>query len=235
MADQQVTEDPLRWLAARQELLAAEKAHLKAADALAAARRNLPKLKVSKIYRFDSVQGEVELAELFAGRSQLIVQHIMFGPDWDAACPICSFWADGYNPMLPHLAQRDVSFAAVSRAPLEKIARYQSRMGWSFPWVSSGNSDFNYDFGVSARAAELQVGRMRYNYQDDVPIRGDEMHGTSVFQANEQGEVLHTYSTYGRGLDPMNAAYAYLDLTPQGRDEAALPFSMAWVKRHDEY
>ena len=229
----EITHDKDAWLAARKELLAKEKAHARAGDELAAARRALPKLPVED-YTFDSTNGPVALSDLFEGRSQLIVQHIMFGPDWEEGCPICSFWADGYDPMLIHMQQRDISFVAVSRAPIAKLQAYQARMGWSFPWVSALNSTFNYDFGVSLSEADKARGTTTYNYTQ-VPARMEEMHGTSVFERADDGQILHTYSTYGRGLDAMNAAYGYIDLTPKGRNESGLPFSMAWVKRHDSY
>lgn len=222
------------WLRARLALLEREKAHLRAGDEIAALRRALPWLRVDAHYEFDSPSGRVALADLFEGRSQLIVQHFMFGIDADVACPICSFWADGYDPMIVHMNQRDASFVAVSRAPLAKIEAYRRRMGWRFRWVSSFGSSFNVDFGVSPSNAEIAAGTMRYNYRD-APLRGHEAHGVSVFARNAGGAIFHTYSTYARGLDPMNAAYAYLDLTPKGRDESDLPWSMAWVKRHDEY
>lgn len=223
-----------QWVRARLELLEREKEYTRAGDKLAALRRALPRLKLEEKYVFDGRAGSVSLDELFDGKSQLIVQHIMFGPDWDVACPVCSFWADGFDPMIVHLNQRDVSFVAVSRAPIEKLEEYRKRMGWGFTWVSSAKNSFNFDFGVSATADEVAAGTMTYNYRE-APIRGDELHGTSVFARDRNGAVYHTYSTYGRGLDRMNAAYAYIDLTPRGRNEGDLPFSMAWVRRHDEY
>ncbi|MEM7218437.1 MAG: DUF899 domain-containing protein [Pseudomonadota bacterium] len=222
------------WLIERKELLAREKAHARAGDELAAARRALPRVRVDKDYRFESATGRRTLAELFDGRSQLIVQHIMFGADWEAGCPICSFWADGWSRQLVHLAARDVTMVGVSRAPIDRLTAYRRRMDWDFAWYSCAGSDFGEDFGVAPTAADLDRGEWTYNYAQ-VPVRGEEHHGTSVFERDGEGTVYHTYSTYGRGLDRMNGAYGYLDLTPKGRDEADLPFSMAWVRRHDEY
>lgn len=222
------------WLAARKALLEEEKAYLRAGDALAEKRRALPRVRVDKHYRFQTNDGEKTLGDLFESRSQLIVQHFMMGPDWDAGCPSCSFWADGYSGMTPHIEQRDITFVVASRAPMERINAYKARMGWDFTWVSSMGSDFNFDFGVSATEEQLDGGEMTYNYRTG-PARMAELHGTSVFARNKDGHVFHTYSTYGRGLDPMNNAYAYIDLTPKGRDEGGLPFSMGWLKRRDEY
>lgn len=222
------------WLKARTALLEEEKAYLRAGDALAAKRRALPRVKVDKDYRFQTDDGEKSLADLFGGRSQLIVQHFMMGADWEAGCPSCSFWADGYDGMTVHIEQRDIAFVAVSRGPLDQINAYKARMGWQFEWVSSAGSDFNFDYHVSATDAQIDGGEMTYNYRTG-PARMSELHGTSVFVRNDAGEIFHTYSTYGRGLDPMNNAYAYMDLTPRGRNEDDLPYSMAWLKRHDEY
>lgn len=223
------------WLAARKELLAQEKAHARAGAELAAARRRLGKVLVSEGYVFEGPGGPVSLAELFDGRSQLIVQHFMFGPEWREGCPSCSFWADGFDPMIVHMNARDVAFAAVSRGPVAAIEGYKKRMGWSFPWVSSLANSFNFDFGVSATDAERDAGEMQYNYAASA-VRGDgELPGVSVFERSGDGAIYHTYSCYARGLDAMNAAYAYLDLTPKGRDEGELPFTQAWVRRHDSY
>ena len=229
-----ITTDAAAWQQARVTLLEKEKAHLRAGDAIAAERRALPKLLVSTPYTFDTASGAQTLDELFAGRGQLITQHFMFGPDWDAGCPSCSFWADGYDNMIQHMNQRDVSFVAVSRGPLDKLLAYRERMGWSFEWVSSGGCSFSHDFGVSATEEERAAGRMTYNYRES-SVRDGEFHGLSVFERGDDDSILHTYSSYGRGLDPMNTTYAYLDLTPRGRQEDELPFSMAWVRRHDEY
>jgi len=222
------------WLEARKNLLLKEKAHARAGDELAAERRALPHYPLGRDYIFDGVNGKVSLAELFAGRSQLIVQHFMFSPDWEAGCPFCSFWADGYDPMIVHLNQRDVSFAVVSRCSVETLEQYRRRMGWKFNWVSALNNSFNYDFCVTPTPEQIESGCMVYNFRE-TPVHSSECHGVSVFRQNDEGVLFHTYSTYARGLDPMNAAYAYLDITPAGRNEEGLPFGMAWVKRHDEY
>ncbi len=229
-----ITTDKQNWLEAREKLLAAEKAHARATAELAAQRRAMPKLPVAKEYRFASTGGEVGLIDLFAGRSQLIVQHVMFGPDADLACPMCSFWLDGVNPMTTHMNQRDVSFVAVSRAPVAALQAYRERMNWHFDWVSAGDGDFNRDFHVSPSAADLEAGETYYNYRQ-TPATMSDMHGVSVFERDATGQIFHTYSTYARGLEAMNACYAYLDLTPKGRNEDDLPFSMAWVRRRDEY
>lgn len=222
------------WLKARKDLLEAEKAFAREGDALAARRRALPWVKVEKDYRFQTNEGEKTLAELFGPHSQLIVQHFMLGPGWEAGCPMCSFWADGYDGMDIHMAARDTAFVAVSRGPLDAINAYRERMGWGFEWVSSEGSDFNFDYNVSFTPEEIENDTSTYNYRTG-PNQMDELPGTSVFARNDAGEVFHTYSTYGRGLDRMNGAYAYIDLTPKGRDEDDLPFPMAWVRRHDEY
>ncbi len=222
------------WLDARRALLEREKAFTRERDALAAARRALPWVEVVEDYRFESETGEIGLGDLFGGRSQLIVSHFMFGPDWKAGCPSCSFWADGYDPTVVHLAARDVAFAAVSRAPLAALLAYRDRMGWSFPWVSSLHSAFNRDFGVSFDEEALAVGPVAYNYRETA-MRSSEAPGLSVFCKDEAGRIFHTYSCYSRGLDSMNAAYQLLDIVPRGRNEQDLPFPMSWVRRRDEY
>ncbi len=222
------------WLEARKALLEREKAFTRERDALAAARRTLPWVEVSEGYRFESEDGEVGLAELFGAMSQLVVSHFMYGPGWEAGCPSCSFWADGYDPMTVHLAARDVAFAAVSRAPLAALLAYRDRMGWRFPWVSSRRSSFSEDFGVSFDEEALATGPVTYNYRETT-MRSSEAPGLSVFCKDEAGRLFHTYSCYSRGLDPMNAAYQLLDLVPRGRDEQGLPFPMTWVRRRDEY
>jgi predicted dithiol-disulfide oxidoreductase (DUF899 family) len=221
------------WLAARRRLLEQEKSLTRAREALAAERRALPWVKVEKPYAFDTVEGRRSLAQLFDGRSQLIVQHVMFDPSWEDACKSCSFWVDGLDPMAAHLAQRDVTAVAVSRAPLDKLQAFRRRMGWTLTWVSSAPSDFNYDFGVSFTPEAQAKGEISYNYGPRQPM--GELPGISVFCRGADGQVFHTYSCYARGLDMMNAAYQYLDLVPKGRDEAGLPFTMAWVKLHDRY
>jgi len=221
------------WRAARLVLLEREKELNRLRDELAAQRRELPWVRLEKDYEFDGPGGRVGLLDLFDGRSQLIVYHFMLGPGWAEGCPSCSFWADGYDGLPVHLARRDASLVAVSRAPYPEIAAYRERMGWSFPWYSSAGSDFNFDFGVSFTSDQQRAGA-EYNFRHlDEP--GDELPGLSVFARDGSGAVFHTYSTYSRGLDPFNAAYQLLDLTPKGRDEQDLPWTMAWLRRHDEY
>ena len=221
------------WIAARTELLAKEKAATRAREALTAARQAMPWLVVEKDYRFDSRDGRKGLAELFGSQSQLIVCHFMFGPEAVSGCPACSFWADGYDRHVAHLAQRDVAFVAASRAPLQKINAYAERMGWSFPWVSTIGDEFNRDFGVLFTHEELQSGARIYNYAQQVfPL--PDAPGFSVF-VRKMDKVFHTYSCFGRGLENLNAAYHFLDLVPKGRDETGLPVPMAWLRRRDEY
>lgn len=222
------------WLKARLELLDHEKEFTRARDALSAERRALPWVKIDKDYVFDVPDGQESLADLFDGRSQLLIYHFMYGPDWDEGCPSCSYWADGFNGFTIHLADRDVTMIAVSRAPLEKLEAYKKRLGWRFKWVSSFESDFNQDFEVSFSPEQLESGDMRYNYAAR-SFPSEEAPGISVFFKNDAGEVFHTYSCYARGLDMMNAAYHHLDLVPKGRDEDGLPYSMAWVRRNDSY
>jgi predicted dithiol-disulfide oxidoreductase (DUF899 family) len=221
------------WLKARLELLAAEKEFTRQRDALTRRRMAMPCKRVEKSYRFEGPNGALSLADLFDGRSQLIVYHFMFGPDWEEGCKSCSFWADNFDGIPIHLNHRDVTFTAVSRAPLAKIEAYKKRMGWSFPWVSSYGSDFNYDFHVSFTEEQLAAGKVDYNYG---LVEGyEELPGLSVFYKNERGEVFHTYSCYARGIDMVNGAYQFLDLVPKGRDEDGFEFSMEWVRRHDQY
>ncbi len=227
-----VTRD--QWIAARRQLLAQEKAFTRARDALARERQSLPWVRVDKPYVFQSSDGDRSLGDLFARHSQLVVSHFMFGPDWDEGCPACSFWADGYGPMLVHLAARDVAFAAISRAPLAKLEAYKARMGWTFPWVSSLKSDFNFDFEVSFTDEAVATDQVTYNYRTG-PFPMHEAPGISVFYRDEGGAIFHTYSCFARGLDMMNTAYQLLDLCPKGRDESALAFPMAWVRRRDSY
>lgn len=221
------------WRDARLRLLEEEKALTRARDRLAEARRALPALRITKDYRFTGPEGELTLPDLFTGRSQLVVYHFMFGPDWEAGCPICSFWADTLDGLVPHLAARDTALTLVSRAPYDRLAAYRRRMGWDIPWVSSLGSDFNHDMGVSFTDEDLARGEQVYNYRKG-GFEGSEAPGLSVFR-REGATVWHTYSVYARGLDGFNAAYQLLDLTPKGRDEDALPFPMAWLRRHDEY
>ena len=219
------------WLEERLAHLQKEKDFDKKRDALSAERRELPWVEVSEDYVFDTEDGEKTLGDLFEGRSQLIVQHFMFGEDWPAGCPSCSFWADGFDGFEVHIAQRDATFVAVSTAPLETLLAYRERMGWSFRWVSAGRCSFNQDYGVTFSEADVEGGAM-YNFTK--PGRVGELPGVSVF-VRKDGKVYHTYSTYARGLDMLNGAYHYIDLLPSGRNEEGLSFTQAWVKRHDEY
>ena len=222
------------WLKARIELLAAEKEFTQQRDALTRRRTAMPWERVEKPYRFEGPKGALSLADLFDGRSQLIVYHLMFDPDWEEACKACSFWADTFNGIPVHLNHRDVTFTAISRAPLAKIDAYRNRMGWSFPWVSSHGGDFNFDYHVSFTPAEIAAGKAYYNYQVR-PNSGSEQQGISVFYRSERDEVFHTYSCHGRGIDMVNGAYQFLDLAPKGRDEGDLKFTMQWLRRHDQY
>jgi predicted dithiol-disulfide oxidoreductase (DUF899 family) len=220
------------WMAARRKLLAREKAFTRARDALSVQRRALPWEAVDKDYVFEGPQGKQSLAGIFDGRSQLVVYHFMFGPDWGAGCPHCSRWADSFDGAIVHLNQRDVTMVAVSRAPYAKLAEYHRRMGWRFKWLSSFGSDFNFDFHVSFTADEVKKKKALYNFALQDPEVG-EREGISVFFKDPKGKVFHTYSTYARGIDMLNVDYQYLDLVPKGRDEGARgPF---WVRRHDEY
>ena len=223
-----------QWTAARRRLLAKEKEFLRLRDELSSERRELPWEPVAKSYVFAGTDGEETLADLFAGRSQLIVYHFMFAPDWDAGCRGCSFWADNYNGIIPHLKERDVSLAAISRAPLGKLQAFAARMGWTFKWVSAADSDFNYDYQASFRPEDVARGTAVHNYTRYDQSLTDKP-GFSVFFKDPAGAIFHTYSTYARGLDPMNVAYQLLDLVPKGRDEASLPHTMSWVKLHDQY
>ena len=222
------------WLKARLELLDAEKKLTRQRDALTRRRMAMPWERVEKSYQFEGPDGACSLADLFDGRTQLIVYHFMLGPDWEEGCKSCSFWADNFNGIPIHLNHRDVTFTAVSRAPLVKINAYKKRLGWSFPWVSSYGSDFNFDYHVSFTPEQIAEGKAYYNYEMQ-PNTDSEAPGISVFYKNERGEVFHTYSCYGRGIDMVNGAYQFLDLAPKGRDEDGLRFSMAWVRRHDQY
>jgi predicted dithiol-disulfide oxidoreductase (DUF899 family) len=223
---------PAEWQAARLDLLAEEKDLNRRRDALAEARRRLPWVPVEEEYRFDDPDGSRTLADLFDGRSQLLVYHFMFGPDWEEGCPSCSFWADSFDGVVVHLNQRDVTLVCVSRAPCRKLAAYQARMGWHFPWFSSAPSDFNVDFGVSFTPEQQEHGGT-YNFAH-VEHPPEEAPGISAF-ALADGQVFHTYSTFSRGLDPVNSGYQLLDLAPRGRDEGGLEWPMAWLRRHDAY
>jgi predicted dithiol-disulfide oxidoreductase (DUF899 family) len=220
------------WVAARKALLVEEKAHSRRGDELAAKRRALPWVKLDERYVFEGPKGKVTLEQLFGKASQLVVYHFMFGPDDKEGCAHCSFWADNFDRIGVHLAHRDAAFTAISRAPLAKLQKYQKRMGWSFPWVSSGGTDFNFDLGVSFTDEQLAAGPVTYNYasvdMDDMQDR----EGISIFAKDKRG-VFHTYSCYARGIETVNGAYHFLDLLPKGRDEGGKgPF---WVRHHDRY
>ena len=235
----------VQWIAARQRLLEKEKEFTRLRDQLSAERRALPWLRIDKEYAFEGSNGRETLAQLFGDCSQLVVYHFMFAPDWEAGCKSCSFWADNFNGITAHLRARDVAFAAVSRAPLPRLRAFARRLGWTFKWVSSNDSDFNYDFGVSFKPETLKRGEASYNFAPlsafrtkGAPIRDfapSDMPGISVFAKDESGAIYRTYSTYGRGLDMLNNAYHYLDLVPKGRNEAGLAHTMAWVKLRDLY
>jgi predicted dithiol-disulfide oxidoreductase (DUF899 family) len=221
------------WTQARKALLDKEKAFSRQRDALAAARRELPVVKVEKAYAFEEPSGQRSLADLFGGRRQLVVYHFMFDPSWEEGCKSCSLIADGFDGVAVHLAARDTSFAAVSRAPLAKIEAFKKRMGWGFRWLSSAGSDFNYDYNVSFRSEDLAAKTAEYNYEQK-PFPSAEAPGLSVF-LREGDAIYHAYSTYARGLDILIGAYNYLDLTPLGRQEEGLKYGMAWVRHHDKY
>ena len=222
-----------QWLNARLKHLAAEKEFTRQRDELSRQRRELPWVRVDKNYIFDGPNGPETLADLFAGRNQLIVYHFMLGPTWAEGCKACSLLAEGIDPALIHLAHRDVTFAVVSRAPMSNISKFQQRMGWGFHWVSAFNTDFQHDFGANFTKEEL-AGPVNYNYGQR-RFGSEEAPGLSVFYKNEAGDIFHTYSTYARGLDPLMGTYQYLDLVPKGRDEDGLPSTISWVRLHDKY
>lgn len=221
------------WLKARKALLATEKEETRLRDKIRAERQKLPWVKIDKTYTFDTPAGKKTLADLFDGRSQLMIYHFMFGPEWEAGCPGCSFLADHIDGTLTHLNHHDVTFVAVSRAPLAKIEAYKKRMGWKFPWVSSFGSDFNFDFHVSFTKEELESGKVFYNFRE---ISGDqandELPGMSAFIRDEAGNVYHTYSDYARGGEEILTTLMILDRAPKGRNETS---TLSFVKRHDEY
>jgi predicted dithiol-disulfide oxidoreductase (DUF899 family) len=223
-----------RWIAERKALLAHERELTHLHDQVARERRALPWVRVERNYVFDTVAGPRTLAELFEGRRQLLVQHFMLGPGWEQGCPSCSFMADHTDGMTVHLANRDTTFVAISRAPLAEIQRFHQRMGWKFKWVSSNQNDFNFDFGVSFTPEEKVTNEVSYNYGRQ-PFESDELPGISVFYKDDAGTVFHTYSTYGRGVEVMMGTYRLLDLTPKGRDERDVPNKMEWVRHHDRY
>jgi len=220
------------WIAARTAFLAKEKEFTRQRDELSRQRRQLPWERIEKEYVFEGPTGNESLSDLFESRSQLIVYHFMFAIDWNAGCPHCSRWADSFNGAIVHLNHRDVTFVAISHAPYAKLAAYEKRMGWTFKWLSSFDSDFNDDFDVAFTPEEVASHQAFYNFTIQDPL-APEREGTSVFYKNERGEIFRTYSTYARGIDMMNVEYQYLDLTPKGRDEGDRgPY---WVRRHDEY
>ncbi len=221
------------WIAARKRFLAKEKEFTHLRDELSRERRDLPWESVKKEYVFEGENGRETLADLFGKHSQLIVYHFMYDPDWEIGCKSCSFWADNFNGVIPHLNQRDVSMVAVSRAPLQKLQAQARRLGWTFKWVSSFGSDFNFDYNVSFSPETLARREASYNYATQ-ELDSTEMPGISAF-FRDGGQIFHTYSTYGRGLDMLNTAYHYLDLAPKGRDEDGLPYPMAWVKHRIAY
>ena len=223
-----------QWLAARLELLREEKELTRLRDRVSQRRRELPWVKLTKDYRFESPRGRVPLADLFEGRSQLIVQHFMLGAGWEEGCKSCSFMLDHFNASLVHLQARDVSFAAISHAPLAEILPFKARMGWAVNWVSSQGTDFNRDYRVSFTAQELARGLVDYNYAQR-PFPVEEAPGMSVFVRDAAGTVYHTYSTYGRGLDLLMGAYNLLDLVPKGRNETNPDFPADWIRHHDRY
>ena len=222
------------WLEARTALLAREKEHTRQRDELARQRLELPWVRVDKTYRFQTPRGEETLADLFRGKSQLLVYHFMFGPGWEEGCPSCSLICDHVDGALAHLEARGVSFTAVSRAPLAKLEAFQRRMGWRFPWASSQESEFNFDFGVSFTKQQLAQGKVTYNYREEEAFVED-LPGISAFSKDTAGRVYHTYSTYARGGEPPIGAYAWLDYAPLGRNEDGLGFTMSWVRHHDRY
>jgi predicted dithiol-disulfide oxidoreductase (DUF899 family) len=223
-----------RWIAERKTLLAREKELTRLHDQIARERRALSWVRIEKEYVFDAPEGRRKLADLFDGRRQLLVQHFMFGPGWEQGCPSCSFMADHTDGMNVHLAHRDITLVAVSRAPLAEIQRFRQRMGWQFKWVSSHGNDFNHDFHVSFTTEERSRGEVYYNYgMQNFPA--EEAPGISLFYMNDAGEVFHTYSTYGRGVEAMMGTYNLLDLAPKGRDERDVDYKMEWVRHHDRY
>ena len=222
------------WLKARHALLAKEKAHLRAHDELARQRRELPWVKVDKSYVFDGPDGKETLADLFAGRSQLIVKHFMFGPDWQEGCVGCSFGADQMEGSLVHLVNHDVMVVAVSRAPYPKIAAFHRRMGWPFKWVSSAGSDFNFDYNVSFTEEQKAKGKVFYNFEER-DWMSDELPGFSVFTKDETGQIFHTYSVFARGTEDVGTVYGFLDITPKGRSEPPGGNLSHWVRHHDKY
>ena len=221
------------WVTARKALLVKEKKFSRLRDELNRQRRELPWVKLEKEYAFAGPGGKVTLADLFCGKSQLIVYHFMFGPGWKEGCPHCSFWADHYDSVNHHLGQRDTTLVVVSRAPLKEIEPFKKRMGWRFNWVSSNQTDFNFDFHVSFTPEQIKSGVLPYNYTK-FKMKIDELQGVSAFYQDKQGDIYHTYSSYARGIDLLNTTYNFLDLTAKGRDEHP-DRTQAWVRYHDKY
>jgi len=222
------------WIEARKTHLAHEKEYTRVRDRLSEERRALPWVKVDKTYVFDGPTGKATLSELFKTRNQLVVQYFMFAPDWNEGCKSCSFWADGFERMVPHLAARDTTLVAVLRAPRDKLTAFKARMGWTFDWFSSADNDFNYDYAASFTPEQIKSGAKIYNFGTS-GLGIEEAPGISVFYRDEAGTIFHTYSCFERGLDMMNAAYQYLDLTPLGGHEEGLPYPMDWVRLRDQY
>jgi predicted dithiol-disulfide oxidoreductase (DUF899 family) len=222
------------WLEKRKQLLAKEKEFSRLRDELSAARRELPWERVEKDYVFDGPTGKQTLGDLFDGRSQLVVYHFMFAPEWDGGCKSCSWWADNFERNVVHLTHRDVTLVAISRAPLAKLEAFRKRMGWTFRWLSTDGNAFAYDYHASFRAEELAAGEVIYNYRQ-IKLSNTDHTGISVFYRDTDGAIYHTYSCYSRGVDMMNAGYHYLDLVPKGRDEDGLPYNQAWVRERDKY
>jgi len=227
-----VTRD--EWLDARQKHLAKEKEFTRLRDQLSQERRELPWVKVDREYIFNGPNGKENLSELFEDKPQLLVYHFMFDPAWDEGCPMCSYFADSYSGAIVHLKQRGVTMVTVSKAPLDKLERFKERMGWRFKWVSSYDNDFNLDYHVSFTADEKEKGEVYYNYGTSAYFES-EGPGISAFLKDADGNIFHTYSSYARGLDMLIGAYNLLDLVPKGRDEADLPWPMAWIRHHDKY
>jgi len=225
------------WHAARKELLVKEKHLTREYDAISALRRQLPWVKVEKDYIFEGPNGKETLADLFAGRSQLIVRHFMFGPGWGEGCVGCSFASDHVGGVLVHIEHHDVTYVAVSRAPVSEIEAFRKRMGWTFKWVSSSGNDFNYDYHVSFTSEEITQGKVFYNFElRDLPFKTEDLSGVSVFYKDAAGGIFHTYSCYARGDEGGLTAYFYLDITPKGRDENGPTYTLGdWVRHHDRY
>ncbi len=222
------------WIKSCQAHLKKEKEFTRLRDQLSEQRRELPWTKIHKDYSFDSVAGRKSLGDLFAGKSQLLIYHFMFGPDWAAGCPSCSFWADNFNNIIVHLNARDINLAVISNAPLDKLQQYRERMGWTFEWVSSFETDFNVDFGVTFTEEEMNGEQNFYNFNTS-GFPASEAPGVSALYKDEQGEIFRTYACYARGLDILNGAYHFMDIAPKGRDEGKLSAPMMWIRRRDEY